>query len=352
MAVPALTCVGMTEVFSQPDREKLAQLLVAASRTFAINIPMLPVPLRNALTVGYLLMRNADTIEDAYRWPKAKRIEDLEGLHALMADPDVAEAHRYISRFADAHLDDPDHLMVLTETPFLVSLLHQLPAAVSMPIRSHVMRVIRRMQAWVAQHDDNNCLTLERLKDLDDYCYSVAGIVGELVTTLISLHCPSLDSTRVLFLRTLETGVGAGLQLTNILKDVFRDHVEGRHYVPREYLPFEGGPALDRIRPIFAYAYRHLCLGVEYVCTLPEPIADVRKAMLVPLLLAVTTLTHLQTHVEALFAGEDVKIGREAVAQVLGLAERISGENEAIREAWRILSAPFLGLESIPFLSY
>ena len=49
------------------DRDRLQELLVATSRTFALCIPMMPGMLRDALGLGYLLLRNADTIEDAYR---------------------------------------------------------------------------------------------------------------------------------------------------------------------------------------------------------------------------------------------------------------------------------------------
>ncbi len=60
------------------DRDRNQELLIATSRTFALCIPMMPGMLRDALGLGYLLLRNADTIEDAYRWPKDSRIKLLE----------------------------------------------------------------------------------------------------------------------------------------------------------------------------------------------------------------------------------------------------------------------------------
>jgi farnesyl-diphosphate farnesyltransferase len=337
----------MPEALMEADCVRLQSLLLAASRTFAINIPMMPGVLRDALAIGYLLMRNADTIEDAYQWPKERRIEGLEAFFALMKDPDQERAQEFAARFEDVPGDiDKSHLEVLRNTPYLVSLLQTLPPTYSEAIRSHVMRVVRRMEMWVGFHDELNHLHLERLKELDDYCYSVAGIVGELVTTLISLHRPSLERTRLLFLRTLETGVGAGLQLTNIIKDVFVDHEQGRHYIPSEYLPFGHEGKLERMRPIFAYAYRHLCLGVDYVCALPEGEFAIRKAVLIPLLFAVATLDHLLARVDELFAGSEVKISRETVGSLLDLAEEIAGQNQAIRSSWSVLSGSLLTLTS------
>ena len=68
-------------------------MLPRVSRTFALNIRLLAGPLRQAVGVGYLLCRAADTIEDA--WPgTAAEIEarfDLL-LEAVAGDGAAAEA--------------------------------------------------------------------------------------------------------------------------------------------------------------------------------------------------------------------------------------------------------------------
>lgn len=328
------------------DRERLDSLLLSASRTFAINIPMLPGLLRDSLTLGYLLLRNADTIEDAYRWPKERRLAELEELHDLLLRPDDARAVRFADRYQhETEVGDNAHLELLRQTPYLLSQLRRLPEAYIVEVLSHVARVVRRMQIWVGNYDEANRLQLVRLSELDDYCYSVAGIVGELVTSLIALYRPAIEKTRLLLMRTLETGVGAGLQLTNIIKDAFRDHLEGRYYIPREYLPLDGGSALERMKPILAYAYRHLCLGVEYACAVPEVEIDIRKAVIVPLMLAAATLAHLFERIDEVFRGVDVKISRETVAEILALVDQIAGEDDAVCKAWRQLSGPLLGLQ-------
>ena len=337
----------MSDQATVTDQDLLEGLLRSASRTFAINIPMLPGLLRDALTLGYLLLRNADTLEDAYRWPKERRMAELERLHALLRHPDEQAAQDFAARFqAETGLTPGPDLDLLRQTPYLLTELSRLPEAYTREVLSHVGRVILRMEKWVARHDDANHLQIERLSQLDDYCYSVAGIVGELVTSLIALYRPALDRTRLLFLRTLETGVGAGLQLTNIIKDAFRDHLEGRNYIPPEYLPIDGRGSLERMKPMFAYAYRHLCLGVDYTCALPEHEVDIRKAVFVPLLLAAATLVHLLERIEDLFAGMEVKISRETVGSLLALADRSAAENRAVRRAWQEVSGPLLTLHT------
>ncbi len=61
-----------------PEREPdLYDLLEKGSRTFALTIPLLPPPLRDAMGVAYLLMRAADTLEDTEGWSREHRIDCL-----------------------------------------------------------------------------------------------------------------------------------------------------------------------------------------------------------------------------------------------------------------------------------
>lgn len=338
----------MSQLVKELDRERIQELLLATSRTFALCIPMMPDTLRDSLGLGYLLLRNADTLEDAYRWSKDRRIEELERFKQLILHPNPEAAQVFAQGFIDEpSIEDQDHLELLRATPFLLDQIETLPEPYIEAITEHVARVIERMQSWVGSHDTGNRLKLRRLKQLDDYCYAVAGIVGELVTSLISLYRPTLARTRLLVLRTLETACGAGLQLTNIIKDVFRDHEQGRYYIPQEYLPFQNGGEQAGVKPILAHAYRNLCLGRDYVRVVPEEEFDIRKAILVPLFLAVATLRHLLENLDGLFEGADVKISREQVAQILMLADEVAGKNTAVQQAWNDLSGPLTDLDGL-----
>ena len=133
---------------------------------------MMPGMLRDALGLGYLLLRNADTIEDAYRWPKSRRIELLETYKQLLHHPDPQTAQKFAEMFDDGEdLENPDHLELLQSTPYLIGQVALLPTPYIEAITEHVLRVIEWMQKWVSLHDDHNRLTLLRIKQLDDYCY-------------------------------------------------------------------------------------------------------------------------------------------------------------------------------------
>jgi farnesyl-diphosphate farnesyltransferase len=320
--------------------DRLQGLLIGASRTFALNIPKLPSPLVEAVTLGYLLFRNADTIEDAYLWPKEERVRELDRFIAVLQRPDDPDlAHAFAQRYTGEELiANPNYVDLLRQTPFLMEQLHQLPPPYAQVIVEHVTRTAQGMQTWIERLDSRNTLSLSRLKQLDDYCYTVAGIVGEMLTTLFALYSPHIEEGRLLYLRTLEIGYAAGLQLTNIIKDSFRDHTEGRHYIPPEYLPLGPHDTSDRVIPILVYAYRHLVQGIEYVLGVPPEEDGIRKFCLIPVVLAAATLDRLLQHRADLYSGEDVKINRAKVFELLNEVDQVACDDNLIQQLWSTLT--------------
>lgn len=324
--------------------DRLQTLLIGASRTFALNIPLLPSPLVEAVTLGYLLFRNADTIEDAYLWSKEQRVAELEKLIAVVNHPNNQRlAHKFATRYQhEERIQNPEHTELLRQTPFIMEQLAELPEPYIEVITEHVTRTARGMQSWVLRHDKHNSLSLRRLKQLDDYCYTVAGIVGEMLTTLFALYSPHIRDGRLLYLRTLEIGYAAGLQLTNIIKDSFRDHHEGRHYIPQQYLPLNPDDASDKVIPILVYAYRHLIEGIEYVLGVPAEETGIRKFCLIPVVLAAATLDRLLQHRAELYSGDDVKINRAKVFELLNQVDQVITDNQRIHQLWNQLTDPLV----------
>ena len=106
-----------------------------------------------------------------------------------------------------------------------------LPLPVRVAVRRHLLRSVDGMKQFVRRSDQDNRLTLSSIDDLRDYCYSVAGIVGEMLTELYLLDRPELSRSAE-ELRNRAASFGEGLQLVNILKDAPRDAEEGRVYLP------------------------------------------------------------------------------------------------------------------------
>jgi farnesyl-diphosphate farnesyltransferase len=224
-------------------RVDLDELLQKTSRTFALAIPLLPEPTRGAVGLAYLLFRVADTLEDATDWPRDKRIEALERLVELLRLPGDQQGPE-AARFAAWSLEVPPlthagYLELLGQTPALLALLGTHPPFVRELIVAHTVRTAEGMARVVARGDERGNLRLQSLQDLKDYCYLVAGIVGELLTELFLHDAPQLTA-QAEALRHGMVAFGEGLQLVNILKDSGDDARDGRVYLP----PGVGRPEL------------------------------------------------------------------------------------------------------------
>src|SRR5580765_3286048 len=126
-------------------------LLQKTSRTFAITIPMLPMPTRQEVGVAYLLFRIVDTFEDGALWPPSQRIEAIRDFLPLLDAPDPEGAQRFADRCsADPPVEHPGYLELLREIPFVLRQLDELPELSRHLIRAHVRRAGEGMADVVA----------------------------------------------------------------------------------------------------------------------------------------------------------------------------------------------------------
>jgi farnesyl-diphosphate farnesyltransferase len=237
----------------------LGDLLEKTSRTFALSIPVLPEPTRREVMVAYLLFRIADTFEDAAHWAPEDRIAALADFNALLAAPapDRASAlsRSWVERGVAQHAG---YRELMAEVPFVLDAFFALSPGAIPPIRDHVVRSADGMASIVARTRDGS-LTLHSIQELKDYCYIVAGIVGEMLSELFLLDRPGLSGIAP-FLRERAATFGEALQLVNILKDSAVDAEEGRRYLPAEV------PKAD----VFALARRDLGVAGEYILALQK----------------------------------------------------------------------------------
>ena len=228
---------GNQPVVSQPAIAQpagLRPLLHKTSRTFALSIPLLPEPVQTEVATAYLLFRIIDTFEDATRWDAARRVKAL-GLFVQMIESDGGHDLRELTArwLDDPPLDHPGYLELLAATPEVIAWHRLLRPAASEQLRRHVVRSARGMIEVVRRIDAIGVLQLQTLKDLRDYCFVVAGLVGQMLTELFLLQSPSLLAVAP-ELRARAVEFGEGLQLVNILKDARSDSAERRVYLPRE----------------------------------------------------------------------------------------------------------------------
>jgi farnesyl-diphosphate farnesyltransferase len=299
-----------------PERslEDLERLLVASSRTFALAIPLLPEPTRQQVTIAYLLFRIADTFEDASSWPRARRVEALERFARLLEHPDPDEIREIARQWADeVPCEQPGYRDLLAEIPFVFdSFLGLSPAAVEL-VREHTLRTAFGMAGFVDRIGEDGEIRLESLADLRQYCYVVAGIVGELLTELFLLERPGLEPVAA-SLRARSRSFGEALQLVNILKDSASDATQGRRFLPE---------SVDRAE-VLALARGDLRTATDYVLTLQN--AGAERGLVafsaLPVQLAHATLDRVET------AGPGSKLSRPEVYGILHRLQRALDRNE------------------------
>jgi farnesyl-diphosphate farnesyltransferase len=316
------------------DEDYQDRILPHVSRTFALTIPQLPAALRTPVTNAYLLCRIADTIEDE-------------------VEPAVAATLVLQQRFVSVVCGREDaDLLVRGVLPQL--------SARTLPAERDLVQNMKRVVGITAGFDEpqriaiQRCLDimchgmhkfqltaslrgLPRSTDLDDYCYYVAGVVGQMLTELFCSYSAEIRQHRT-ELHDLAVSFAQGLQMTNILKDVWEDRSRGACWLPQEvFTPFgidleRLGPGPDTrfdagMRELVGVAHVHLRNALAYTLLIPSKETGIRRFCLWAIGLAVLTLKRI-AHTPGFTSGTQVKVSHAAV----GMTQLST--NVAVRSNW------------------
>jgi len=283
--------------------DELASLLTKTSRTFALAIPLLGEPLATDVGLAYLLFRIADTLEDAPLWKRDARMQALESFSAWLTTEDSETAWMDLAASSPPTKDAGCIELLARAEDVRAATLSRGPG-IARSVGIDVCRTSTRMAQYVARQTDVGAVVLADLPDLRDYCYAVAGIVGELLTDLFSQREPAVAKHRDA-LADLAPAFGEGLQLVNILKDAPSDAREGRVYLP---------PTVPRA-DVVALARRDLDRADEYVELLERAGASrgVVTFCELPRRLAVATLDTLEAGAAKLSREEVMRITSEVM---------------------------------------
>ncbi len=329
----------MTDSQSQPglneDLRYQSNILEQVSRTFALTIPQLPYELYKVVANAYLLCRIADTIEDDPQLPLADKQAYSEQFVQVIQgsiDPDrfAGDLHPRLS----CELPASERELILN-TSRVIRLTHAFSADQQAPMHRCVSIMSRGMAHFQAV---DTCHGLKDMAEMDRYCYYVAGVVGEMLTELFCIHSPVLMARREEMMR-LAVSFGQGLQMTNILKDVWEDHQRGACWLPRQVFADHGfdlatmqpgcnDPAFRRgYAELLAVARAHLANALEYTLRIPTDQPGMRNFCLWALGMAVLTLRKINAHPD-FSAGQQVKITRNSVRATI-LTSKL-----AVRQDW------------------
>jgi farnesyl-diphosphate farnesyltransferase len=320
---------------SVSDEEYQERILPHVSRTFALTIPQLPAALRIPVTNAYLLCRIADTIEDGTMSSAAARLGLLQRFVAVLCGEE------------DAALLTKDLLPRLSE--------QVLPAERDLALNMH--RIVRVTASLREQERGAICRCVELMcggmhqfqriaslrglpgtRDLDEYCYYVAGVVGQMLTEMFCAYSPAINLRRS-GLEELAVSFAQGLQMTNILKDVWEDRERGACWLPQEVFSRYGvelehlsreqqGSGFDAgMHELVGVAHAHLRNALSFTLLIPPGETGIRRFCLWAIGLAVLTLRNIE-RTPGFTSGPQVKVPRSAVAMTQLLS------NLAVRNDW------------------
>jgi len=318
--VPAGSAPGRAVAPSAADEAYQVRILQDVSRTFALTIPQLPPVLARVVSNAYLLCRIADTIEDEPGLGAGDKRRFAERFVRVVEGE--ASAERFAAELAPrltGHTLEAERDLV-RNTPCVLRITHSCnPTQLAA-----LQRCVRIMSQGMAQFQQNKRLDgLEDVEELGRYCYHVAGVVGEMLTELFCDYSPPMRAHRETLLR-LAVSFGQGLQMTNILKDLWDDRRRGACWLPRDVFRAHGFDLRELtpgrydeafgegLRELIGIARLHLANALTYTLMFPRDETGIRRFCLWALGMAVLTLRKVHRHLD-FTAGEQVKIARRSV---------------------------------------
>lgn len=194
-------------------------MLNRVSRSFAIVIQQLPVELRNAICVFYLVLRGLDTVEDDMALNTKKKLRMLEDFC-----DDI-----YKRDFVVPDCGEGNYKTLMLEFNNVTEAFLSLDEVYQDVIYDITKRMGLGMKEFIPKE-------VETKEEYDLYCHYVAGLVGIGLSKLFAaceLEAPKFATA----MDALSNDMGLFLQKTNIIRDYLEDIEElpaPRMFWPRE----------------------------------------------------------------------------------------------------------------------
>ena len=327
------------------DTEFQDQYLQGVSRTFALTLQLLPRRIRDSSSNAYLLCRINDTIEDEAALSAVQKQEFFDRFAAVVAGREEPEAfaREFRALLSDSTTEDEHDL--ITDTPRVVRITHGFNAEQ----RRILERCVRIMGQGMAEFQRGASLRgLDDLPHFDRYCYYVAGVVGETMTELFCEYSAEIAEHRD-ELMELSISFGQGLQMTNILKDMWEDRRRGACWLPRETFRASGfdldalasgetGPGfVAGLFELLGLARHHLARALRYILLIPRRETGIRLFCLWTAGMAVLTLRRIHATPE-FRSGQEVKISRRSVRAALVMSRLAVRSNLMLKLLFALLA--------------
>ncbi len=292
---------------NSPAHDFCYQSLRKVSRSFYVNTVALRNPIKDYVCVAYLLCRIADTIEDdPVLSVDAKDRGFVLFKHSLSSGVPVTGWNAFV---ASLHSSDDERELALNFES-LLDVYAAFPASIRAILKKHVYIMVDGMLLYCTKLEGRR-ETIENFSQLDDYCYYVAGVVGELLTAVFSEEM-DIPPAALAQLQKNAVAFGLALQYVNIINDYSTDNERGIVFWPDSCLR-DGMDVETPLREMSRRCLDYIVDSFEYVRYIPRKERTVRGFCLLPLFFAVATLKQINKERTAFGHREKVKISRKRV---------------------------------------
>ena len=328
----------MPEVNVKAANQFQSEMLLGVSRTFALTIPQLPEQLHYVIGNAYLLCRTVDTIEDEPALTNSQRTLLCNQFIEVVNGTRSAESLsvELLPLLSDSTI--PAEHQLIRELPRVIAITHSFPEPQYKALQTCVQTMAHGMPLFQETEIKHGLPTLH---DFDKYCYYVAGCVGEMLTQLFCDYSTEINQHRN-ELHALSVSFGQGLQMTNILKDIWDDRKRNVCWLPRDVFQqcgydltlldtdnntqaFQNGLAY-----LVSNAYQHLDNALQYTLLIPSHEKGIRKFCLWAIGMALLTLQKIHQHPDYTDS-QQVKISRRQVKTTIALTNMAVGSNTLLK---------------------
>lgn len=339
------------EIDALADDALQGKLLDGVSRTFALTIPQLPEALARPVSNAYLLCRIVDTIEDEVALNSAQKRKFCQQFVRVVAGAEAPEPlAAELAPLLSSQTIPAEHELIRL-IPRVIAITHSFDP----PQREALSQCVEIMGKGMAEYQDRDLrYGLANMHEMSDYCYYVAGVVGEMLTRLFCHYSPDIAAHRETMMK-LAVSFGQGLQMTNILKDLWDDHARGVCWLPRDVFqavgfdlgalkPGHNDPRFCQgFRDLIGIAHGHLRDALEYTLLIPNHETGLREFCLWALGMAVLTLRKINRNPHFSQSAQ-VKITRRSVKATIAVSRLTRRSNVLLKTAFHLAG---LGLPSI-----
>jgi len=312
-------------------------ILQKVSRTFSLNITQLEGDVFKIVLVGYLLFRIADTFEDTIYQSEVEKIKDLKDFSEIFkGNKGLIDRLKLYESLKFRWKEDSDSKNLVENGHIVLRSYFDLPEIYRKIVDPLIVETSEGMAKFQRLKSENNSLIfqLTDFKELEDYCYYVAGVVGIMLTKIFS-QTNSIRKKR-LELENFQVCFGIALQLINIIKDYQKDIARGWCYIPLSItenynVKLEMIDSLSVkqrqgiIKNMLPLIIKYLDSSLNYIKLLPLQEKSIRMFCIIPFVLGYNTLNKIAKL-------EGNKISREEVAAIINKSIAYSKSNSSLEE--------------------